>query len=58
MYQLRYVTRGQQVSVIMPIQQWKQILHELEELNDIRLYDEVKARKEPTLLLAEYRQKR
>lgn len=44
--------------MILPIQQWQQMLDELEELGDIRLYDEVKARNEPTISLAEYRQKR
>lgn len=58
--QPQYITdeQGQRVSVILPIQQWQQVLDELDELDDIRLYDEVKARKEPTISLAEYRQKR
>ncbi len=56
----QYITdeQGRRVSVVMPIQQWQQVLDELEELDDIRLYDEVKARKEPTISLTEYRQKR
>lgn len=55
-----YVTdeHGQRVSVILPIQQWQQVLNELEELDDIRLYDKVKARNEPTISLADYKQKR
>ena len=55
--QPQYVTdeQGQRVSVILPIQQWQQVL---DELDDIRLYDEVKARNEPTISLAEYRKKR
>lgn len=56
----QYITdeQGQRVSVVLPIQQWQQMLAELEELDDIRLYDDVKARQEPTISLAEYRQKR
>lgn len=50
--------RGNRVSVVLPIEQWQQMLDELEELDDIRLYDEVKARNEPTISLAEYRKKR
>ena len=58
--QPQYITdeQGQRVSVILPIQQWQQVLDELDELDDIRLYDEVKARNEPTISLAEYRRKR
>lgn len=50
--------QGQRVSVVLPIQQWQRMLDELEELDDIQLYDKVKARKEPTISLAEYRKKR
>ena len=56
---LQYIIdeRGNRVSVVLPIKQWQQMLDELEELDDIRLYDEVKARNEPTISLAEYRRK-
>ena len=56
----QYITdeNGNRVSVILPIQQWQQVLDELEELDDIRLYDEVKARNESTLSLAEYNRNR
>ena len=56
----QYITdeQGTRVSVVLPIQQWQQLLDELDELDDIRLYDEVKARNEPTISLADYRQKR
>lgn len=50
--------QGKRVSVVLPIQQWQQLLDDLDELEDIRLYDEVKARSEPTISLTEYRQKR
>ncbi len=56
----QYITdeHGKRVSVVLPIQQWQKVLEELDELDDIRLYDDVKTRKEPTASLAEYRQKR
>ena len=56
----QYITdeHGKRVSVVLPMQEWQQMLDKLEELDDIRLYDEVKARNEPTISLAEYRRKR
>ena len=56
----QYITdeQGTRVSAVLPIQQWQQLLDDLDELDDIRLYDEVKARNESTISLAEYRQKR
>ncbi len=56
----QYITdeHGKRVSVILSIQQWQQVVDELEELEDIRLYDEVKARNEPTISLADYKHKR
>lgn len=56
----QYITdeHGKRVSVILSIQQWQKVLEDLEELDDIRLYDEVKSRKEPTISLTEYWQKR
>lgn len=56
----QYITdeHGKRVSVVLPIQQWQQMLDELEELDDIRLYDQVKSRNEPTISLSEYRKKR
>ena len=58
--QPQYITdaQGKRVSVVLPMQQWQQVLEELEELDDIRLYDQVKARQEPTLPLDEYLKKR
>lgn len=56
----QYITdeHGKRVSVVISIQQWQQVLDELEELDDVRLYDKVKSRNEPTVSLAEYRRKR
>ena len=49
---------GNKVSVVIPLTQYKRILQELEELEDIRLYDEVKARKEKTIPFNQYLQRR
>lgn len=56
----QYITdeNGKRVSVVLPIQQWQQVLDQLDELDDIRLYDEVKARNESTISLAEYKRSR
>ncbi len=50
--------KGNKISVVIPITQYKRILQELEELEDIRLYDEVKARKEKTIPFNQYLQRR
>ena len=41
----QYITDqiGNKISIILPIKDYEQILEELDELEDIRLYDEVKA---------------
>ncbi len=56
----QYITdeQGKRVSVVLSMQQWQQLLDELDELDDIRLYDAVKLRNEPTTSLADYRKKR
>ncbi|WP_288424945.1 hypothetical protein [uncultured Spirosoma sp.] len=56
----QYITdeQGKRVSVVFSMQQWQQLLDELDELDDIRLYDAVKLRNEPTTSLADYRSKR
>ena len=50
--------KGNKISVVIPLTQYKRILQELEELEDIRLYDEVKARKEKTIPFNHYLQRR
>lgn len=37
-------TRGNKLSVIVPIKEYEKMLEELEELEDIKAYDEAKAR--------------
>ena len=53
----QYITdnTGKKISVVLPIQDFKTIMEELEELEDIRLYDE--AKKEDTgerILFSDY----
>lgn len=56
-----YITdnTGKKISVVLPIQDFKAIMEELEELEDLRLYDE--AKKEDTgerILFSDYLKKR
>ena len=46
--QTQYVTddNGDKVAVILPIDQYKKMIEDLEELEDIRLYDEAKSEKQ------------
>ena len=46
----QYITdkAGKKLSVILPLEEFKNILEELEELEDIRLYDEAKTSHEPS----------
>ncbi len=43
----QYITdnKGKKISVVLPVKEFKNIMEELEELEDIRLYDEVKKSK-------------
>ena len=41
--------QGKKISAILPIKQFKSLLENLEELEDIRLYDESKNDDEPAL---------
>lgn len=54
----QYITdeQGKRVSIVLSMQQWQQLLDELDELDDIRLYDAVKLRNESTVSLADYRE--
>lgn len=51
----QYITdnNGKKLSVILPIKEFKAIIEELEELEDIRLYDEAKASNEPSVPIDE-----
>ena len=53
----QYITdeQGKKVSVILPLSEYEQLLEELEELEDIRLYDESKKNdQEPPLSFDDY----
>jgi PHD/YefM family antitoxin component YafN of YafNO toxin-antitoxin module len=52
----QYITDedGKKVSVVISLAEYEQILEELDELDDIRLYDEAKADKEPVTLFDDY----
>jgi PHD/YefM family antitoxin component YafN of YafNO toxin-antitoxin module len=47
----QYITdnAGKKLSVIIPIADFESIMEELNELEDIRLYDEAKAANEPSM---------
>lgn len=47
-------SKGRKISVVLPLSDYKKMQEELDELEDIRLYDEVKARKEPRIAFHEY----
>jgi hypothetical protein len=55
-----YITddKGKKISAVLPIKQYQQLLEELEELEDIRAYDKVKAKKEKPILLRDAIQQR
>ena len=57
--QPHYITdaQGKRISVVLSLRQWQHVLEKLEELEDIRQYDQVKARQEPTMPLDEYLKK-
>lgn len=50
--------KGEKSAVIVPMKTYLEMLEKLEELEDVRMYDAVKSRNEPTISLEEYRQKR
>ncbi|HYV95736.1 MAG TPA: hypothetical protein VE978_28450 [Chitinophagales bacterium] len=58
--QAHFVTdeRGKKLSVIVPINAYAKMQEQIEELEDIKLYDAVKARKEERMELNEYLKQR
>jgi hypothetical protein len=50
--------KGEKSAVILLMKTYLDMLEKLEELEDIKLYDEVKSRQEPSISLEEYRQNR
>lgn len=49
---------GNKLAVILPIKDYQKMLDDLEEVEDIKLYDQVKARKEASMPFSEYLKKR
>ncbi|MEO7174617.1 MAG: hypothetical protein ABIV51_02260 [Saprospiraceae bacterium] len=47
----QYITdnTGKKISVVLPMEDFKAIMEELEELDDIKLYDEAKKSNEPSI---------
>ncbi|MGY6560682.1 MAG: hypothetical protein ACXITV_01105 [Luteibaculaceae bacterium] len=47
----QYITdsKGKKISVVLPIKDFRAIMEELEELEDIKLYDEAKKSNEPSM---------
>lgn len=45
--------KGKKLSVVIPIKEYYQLLEELEELEDIKLYDEAIASDEPSVSMEE-----
>jgi PHD/YefM family antitoxin component YafN of YafNO toxin-antitoxin module len=44
-------SEGKKISVILPLEEYNVLMEELEELEDIRLYDEAKKSEEPSVPL-------
>ena len=51
----QYITdnTGKKISVVLPMKDFKAIMEELEELEDIKLYDEAKKSNEPSIPIDE-----
>ncbi len=49
---------GKRVSVVLPVKDYESMLDKIDELEDIRIYDEVKAKNEKSILLEDYIKKR
>ena len=56
----RYITdkKGKKLSVVISISEYEKMIEEIEELNDIKLYDAVKSRNEKTIPFKEYLQQK
>ena len=50
--------KGKKLAVILPMAEYERMLEDVEELEDIRMYDEVKARDKSLITLVEYMEKR
>ncbi len=51
----QYITdkEGNKISVVLPIKEYESLLEELEQMEDVKLYDEAKTLNEPSIALDE-----
>ena len=56
----QYITdkKGKKLSVVISMTEYKKIIEELEQLEDIRLYDAVKSKKEKPIPFTQYLESR
>ncbi len=56
----KYITSssGKKQAVVLTIEEYDHLIKELEELEDIKLYDKVKSKKESSIRFSEYLKKR
>ncbi len=56
MFTPQYITdnKGNKLSVVLPIKEYEKLIEELEDLADVRLYDEAKALNEGSISFDEY----
>jgi hypothetical protein len=50
--------KGRKISAVLPIKEYKLLMEELEELEDIRAFDKARAKKEKPILLSDAIQQR
>ncbi len=50
--------KGEKSAAVVPMKIYLELLEKLEELEDIKLYDDAKSREEPSISLEEYRKLR
>lgn len=49
---------GKKIAIILPIEEYNKMVEQIEELEDIKLYDQVKSVSEPSIPFEEYLKKR
>jgi hypothetical protein len=50
--------KGKKIFVVLPISNYEKILEELEEIEDVKMYDKAKLRKESSILFSDYLKQR
>ena len=50
--------KGKKIAVVVPVNEYEKLLFAAEELEDIVLYDRVKAKNEPSIKLSDYLKER